>query len=393
MSDVHDWSAKPVLDWLLDEGRCLSTPTALIEGLGAQLRLVGMPVDRMTVVVFSLHPLYAGVRYSWDGGEVTASNGTHEFMQTAPFLSSPMHRIVSGESLIRRRLSDSECPDDFPFVPEYRAEGFTDYVITALLFGDGSRNCISLSTRRDSGFSDHDLAEARTLLNVFALLMDNYTNKALSATLLNTYVGQISGQRVLDGRIKRGDGDLIDAIIWFSDLRDSTPLTESLGHAAFLALLNEYFDATAGAVTAHGGEVLRFIGDASLAVFPIEGDRSSFEVAARTAVGAATSAMQAVNEINHRREKAGDVPLRCGIGMNRGEVLYGNIGTPARLEFSVIGAAANEAARIESLCKTKNQRLVVSKDIARSVDAPWIALGQQSLRGVRGQREYFGLVD
>ena len=313
-------------------------------------------------------------------------------METSPFLSSPMAQIVrNGVATIRRKLCDPECPDDFPAVAEFRAEGFTDYVAAELIFGDGSRQCVSFSTRVPGGFTDHDLAQFESVRQVLALVLDSHNNRALSSTLLNTYLGNISGGRVLDGQIRRGDGDIIDAIVWFSDLRESTVLTKRLGREAFLQVLNEYFDATAGAVIGNGGEVLRFIGDASLAVFPVTPGEVGFTAAVTAAMNAAKEAMHQMDVLNadrHRRE----VPvLGYGIALNAGEVLFGNIGTATRLEFSVIGAAANEAARMETLCKTEQCRLVVSERIARATKLKWRHLGSRALRGVEGGDEYFGL--
>src|SRR6185503_1502823 len=157
----------------------------------------------------------------------------------------------------------------------------------------------------------------------------------LARTLLETYLGRISGAKVLDGQIKRGDGQSIDAVIWFSDLRESTPLSASLGEQRFLELLNDYFAATAGAVLEHGGEVLRFIGDASLAVFPTAG--ATARDACLRATAAARSARARAVAANARRIAAGLPGFACGVGLHFGRVLYGNIGIPERLEFSVIG--------------------------------------------------------
>jgi adenylate cyclase len=194
---------------------------------------------------------------------------------------------------------------------------------------------------------------------------------------------------VLEGQIKRGDGEELDAVIWFSDLRDSTPLSRSLGERRFLDLLNDYFEATAGAVLEHGGEVLRFIGDASLAVFPTS--RESPQAACTRAVAAARAARDRARESNAKRVKAGLPPFNCGVGLHLGRVLYGNIGTPDRLEFSVIGAAANEAARIEALCKDTGKDVVLSESVVAQLDERWPSLGKFELRGVPQPMEVFAL--
>jgi adenylate cyclase len=257
----------------------------------------------------------------------------------------------------------------------------TDWVMVEVVFGSGQRNAVSLATRRPGGFSAHDIAETERILHPFALAMENFTNRELAQTLLETYLGRKTGTRVLQGQIRRGDGEGIDAVIWFSDLRDSTPLAQRLGEARFLGLLNDYFEATAGAVLEHGGEVLRFIGDASLAVFPISDTQPRRDMCA-AAVEAARAARGRTASVNERRMSAGEEAFHCGIGLHLGHVLYGNIGTPERLEFSVIGAAANETARIEALCKRTGRDIVVSRAVADALGAEWPGLGRFELAGV-----------
>ncbi len=303
-----------------------------------------------------------------------------------------MTRIMDGERVIRRRLDDPE-QRDFPVLDELAGEGFVDCVLAELLFTSGARNGVSLATRRSAGFSDHDIAEIERILHLFAMLMETHTNRDIAANLLDTYLGTISGARVLEGKIQRGDGDHIDVVIWFSGLRNSTPLAESLGHEGFLELLNDYFEATAGAVLEHAGEVLRFIGDASLAVFPINDARQAGAVC-RTALAAACDARERVREVNAIRAGDQRSEFSYGVGLHRGNVLYGNIGTPARLEFSVVGPAANETARIEALCKETGNDVVISETVARHLpEAPTRlkSLGRQTLRGVGRDIEVFAL--
>jgi adenylate cyclase len=346
-----------------------------------------MPIDRVAFFFGTLHPQYFGIAMFWDGADVRVLEATYQLLQTEEYLNSPARSITEGARAIRRRLSDADCPIDYPVLAELRAAGLTDYVIAEVVFSGGARNSVSLATRRPGGFSDADIAEVERLLHPFGMVMEIFVSRALSRTLLDTYLGRISGNRVLEGQIKRGDGESLDAVIWFSDLRDSTPLAQSLGEAGFLELLNEYFEATAGAVLAHGGEVLRFIGDASLAVFPTAADGAP--AACRRAVEAAREARKRSLAANTRRHAAGLAPFACGIGLHRGRVLYGNIGVRERLEFSVIGAAANEAARIEALCKETGSDVVLSPTVAAELDEPCRSLGRHTLRGVAQPMEIF----
>jgi len=382
------WSIAPVVDWLMHKGRHLPARDAVVREICERVRAAGLPIERVAFFFYALHPQYFGVALYWDGEKVTTRAGDHDFLLTDEYRDSPAARISAGERTIRRRLDVAEDRLDFPFLRELKAAGLTDYVIAEVLFSDGTRNAVSLSTRQAGGFTDHDIAEIEKLLHPFALVMEMHSGRELARTLLETYLGRISGSRVLDGQIRRGDGQSIDAVIWFSDLRDSTPLSAALGEQGFLALLNDYFAATAGAVLAHGGEVLRFIGDASLAVFPTAGEPGA---ACERAAQAARDARARVGAANAARRSAGLPGFACGVGLHLGRVHYGNIGVPERLEFSVIGAAANKAARIEALCKETGADVVLSGSVAAHLAAPCRSLGRHALRGIADAEEVFAL--
>jgi len=387
---VTQWSIAPVVDWLMHKGRHLPSPERLVAEICPRVRDAGMPIERVGFFFWTLHPQYSGSALFWHGERVERLRGDPNLRQQPVYLESPVRRIVEGARVIRRRLERPDCPMDFPVLAELKAEGITDWVMVEVVFGSGQRNAVSLSTRRAGGFTDHDIAETEKILHPFSLVMENFTNRELAQTLLETYLGRHTGARVLQGQIRRGDGESIDAVIWFSDLRESTPLARRLGDERFLGLLNDYFEATAGAVLEHGGEVLRFIGDASLAVFPISDPHATGDVCA-AAVEAARAARGRTASANERRSAAGEPPFHCGIGLHLGRVLYGNIGTPERLEFSVIGAAANETARIEGLCKRTGRDVVVSREVADALGAQWPNLGRFELAGVDRPMEVLAL--
>src|SRR5262245_36474158 len=233
---MSHWSVTPVVDWLLRKGRLLGTPQEVVAELCARVRAQGMPLDRVAFFFWTLHPQYFGIAMFWDGEQVKVGQGTRALLTSDTYLKSPAARIRDGERIIRRRLEQPDCPLDLPVFEELKVEGFTDYVIVEVVFGNGSRNSVSLATRKPGGFSDHDITEVQGLLHAFALAMENFINRDMARTLLETYLGRISGSRVLDGQVQRGDGSEIDAVIWFSDLRDSTPLSAALGERAFLEL-------------------------------------------------------------------------------------------------------------------------------------------------------------
>jgi adenylate cyclase len=252
----------------------------------------------------------------------------------------------------------------------------TDYYATPLPTITAEKLLASFTTRRPGGFSDEQLAALRRLRIPVGRIAEIMGLRRKAQNILDAYLGQQTGQKVLAGHIQRGYGEEIRAVIWFCDLRDSTPLAESMSREDFLRLLNEYFECVLGPVQERGGEILRFIGDAALAIFPIGNDPAA--VACAKALEAATESVARMKQLNSTRHP----PLRFGIGLHLGLVLYGNIGTPTRIEFTVIGAAANEAARIEGLCKTLKVDVAVSDNVARHLPGRLRSLGRHQLRGV-----------
>ncbi|HXR58176.1 MAG TPA: hypothetical protein VN747_02565, partial [Burkholderiales bacterium] len=197
------WSIAPVIDWMMHRGRHLATREEIVGGICERVRAAGLPIDRVAFFLWTLHPQYAGVALFWDGARVTLNRGAHGFERTDVYRNSPAARITGGERVIRRKLEDPGCALDFPVLRELREQGMSDYVMAEVLFSGGVRNSVSLTTRRAGGFTEHDIAEVQKLLHPFALIMENFNNRDLARTLLETYLGRISGSRVLEGQIKR----------------------------------------------------------------------------------------------------------------------------------------------------------------------------------------------
>ena len=236
------------------------------------------------------------------------------------------------------------------------------------------------------------------VLPILSRLYEVQAKERSAATLMHTFMGKHTGERVLNGQIRRGDGEDMHAVIWFSDLRNSTPLAETMTRAEFLVYLNQFFDGMAGAVVDNGGEILRFIGDAVLAIFPIERNYnnesgwdacSEVEMACERAINAVKAAQFAIAETNIEMLSTGLPEIKYGIGMHIGDLTYGNIGIPERLEFTVIGSAANEAARIEAMTKNLSVPVLISDTFASAYLGELVSVGQHQLRGVEGKRELF----
>lgn len=375
-----------MLDWLLGPRAPGRTPEEAFGDLCRALRERGIAIYRVGLFVRTLHPNVAGRAYFWreDRDRVEVDSADHSWFATEDHLKSPIHAVWTMNAETRRRLADPACPMDYPVLADLRAEGATDYVAVPLRFLSGEIHVASFASRRPGGFRDAELAALRTVLPYFTRVVEIYGLMRKARNILDAYLGPNAGAKVLAGQIKRGDGEDIHAVIWFCDLRDSTALADSMSRRDFLSILNEYFECTLEPVLQRKGEVLRFIGDAALAIFPIDGRPGE---ACAAAVEAARQALARMEKANKKRP----LPLRFGIGLHLGELTYGNIGTPGRIEFTVIGAAANEAARIESLCKQLDVDLLVSEHVARVLPIRWRSMGSHTLRGVGDKIELFTL--
>jgi len=393
--------ANPLIDWLLSEGWNIVDSGELLKGLVLRMQQAGIDMWRVRLTLRTLHPQVIGVSYTWQGDkdEVEVYEAPHSILQTDEYRNSPYAAIFEGAGGVRRRLDVPGAVLDFGVLADIKAEGATDYVAMPLVFSDGKINAITFATRRPGGFPSGQLTWLNDMLPVLARLVEVHAMRRTAKTLLDTYLGPHTGERVLNGHIRRGDGEDIAAVIWFCDLRNSTALAESMPRGDFLGILNDYYDCVAGAVVDRGGEVLRFIGDAALAIFPTgsgqANDRTcaALDCAAASALAAAAEARWRLEDLNRRRAETDQQPLAFGLALHVGELTYGNIGVPGRLEFTVIGAAANEAARLEGLSKPLGRSLIVSDTFARAYPAPWISLGHHRLAGVAAPREVFTLSD
>ncbi len=391
-----------VADWLMSQALGEADVQGIVGGCCDRLRAAGIPLWRGFVSFRILHPKFAAVSIIWRLGQRTGTVEHTETLHGEAFTSedwrqSPMSHMLSTQiPFLRRRLRGEEALLDFPVCRDLREQGASDYVAWMVPFArddepgphrDGVIG--SWTTDRPSGFSD---PEIRTLVRIQRRLVVSLKvqiKQQIAQTVLATYLGTDAGRRVLDGQIRRGDGEMLHAVIWYSDMRDSTRLADSLAAEDFLETVNSYFECTAGAVLANGGEVLRFIGDAVLAIFPIrDGDPQS---ACEAAMAAARDAEARLQALNQERARSDLEALDYGLALHVGDVMFGNIGVPERLEFSVIGPAANEVARIESLTKTLGRRTLASAEFAGSVPGDWESTGAHALEGVATAVEVMAL--
>lgn len=376
------WSLEPIASWLLTEGRLLLDPAALLTALMARLDAAGARIDRVRISSRTLHPQLVALGVLWTRANgAQQQNGPHGVQESDAYLGSPMQFVNQHKQMFRRRLDASVGSDDHSLLHDMRAEGMTDYVAVPMVFASGTTNVMTLATAAPEGFSDADLERVQALANLLAPMYEIINLRRTSLGLLNTFVGQRVSERIVQGQVKRGDGERIEAAFWYSDLRGFTSLSERLPTEELLRLLNEYFEYCAAAAAARGGEILQFIGDAILIVFEIDSPDKEASVC-ESALDAAVDAFASMAVVNSRRLRSGQPPIEFGLGLHLGSVTHANVGSPDRLSFNVVGPAVNMTARIQELTKETGVALLMSSDFARLVQRPLRRVGRYVLRGI-----------
>jgi adenylate cyclase len=384
---MPDTNIKEVAEWLIDGARSAPQPAQVLAQLSERLVACGIPLWRVAVFVRTLHPQVMGRRFIWrPGTEVEASEAPFELLESADFLENPIAQVYAAGRTLRRKLADPDCAVDFPILAELRAEGITDYLASPLVFTDGAIHAVTCTTRQPGGFTDAQIGGIEAILTPLARVAEIRALRRMGSTLLDTYVGHDAGERILAGRIRRGDIEEIHAAIWLSDMRGFTALADSLPPPVLIDLLNRYFDCQVPVILEHGAEVLKFMGDGLLAIFRITGNEA--EVCER-ALAAARRAQANIAALSD----AAMPGLRFGLALHIGDVLYGNIGSGNRLDFTCIGPAVNCAARIEKLTSQLGRAILASGEFARHCAGEFTSLGEFRLAGFSAPQLVFGLED
>ena len=376
----------PVIRWLMTEGRHITDAKSFLECFAARLRDARVDVSRITTGVPVLHPQLFSVSSLWERDKgVTERRYRVDPSQDAILANSPIRSAYDGNPFRSRLTTAAEQPE-FPILTELRSVGVTDYVVLPVPFSDGTNKALSLATTRVDGFSDDEIALFEAMTPALAVNLEIQALRRMARTLLDTYVGRQAGGRVLAGQIRRGMGETINAVIWLSDLRGFTSLSESSPRDELIEMLNRYFGPMCDAIEASGGEVLKFIGNSVLAIFPIERDAAA---ACRRALEAAHAAKASIEA-----EAASGAPLiHYGLALHVGDVMYGNIGGTARLDFTVIGPAVNLTSRIESLCKDLQRSPLLSAEFVRASGVRAELLGEFALKGVGARQPIYGVIE
>jgi adenylate cyclase len=396
-----------LLAWLTQAGLAGTPETDIISVFCERCVAAGIPLSRAHVAIDTLHPVHEGRLFRWGypneplvheygrtslegldvSGAVSLDAQATDVWRRGPFYNM----LQTGASLLRRRLN-AATKDEFSMLADWLVAGMTDYVAITTRFAEkgviGEMDAVysSWGTKASEGFNDSQIATLEHLVPHLALAIKSVSLTHMTRTLMETYLGRDAGQRVLSGRIVRGVAERIDAVVWFSDLRGFTHITDTTPEQV-IPLLNDYSDVIVSAIHEHGGDVLKLVGDGTLAIFTAE-DRTH---ACTAALSAAIAARAGIATLNKRREANGKPVTDMYLGLHVGEVFYGNVGSRERLDFTVIGPAVNEVSRIAAMCRSIDQPALMSSAFANvdAVKRRLVSVGRYALRGVSHPQELF----
>jgi adenylate cyclase len=392
-----------IAEWIVAAGLAGESETAMLDGFCRRAVAAGLPIASSILLIDTLHPVHEGRAIRWrraDGGktELVEYGPTNEGDAAMAWQASAFYRLLqTGGSLLRKRLGPGQ-PNEYPRDEGLAAEGVTEYVALINRFAPegaiGEMDCVysHWDTDRPGGFADDEIAALVGLLPSLALAVKCVSLTRIAGTLVETYLGRDPGRRVLAGRIGRGAAERINAVLWYSDLRGFTRITDNAPPAQTIALLNDYAEAAISTIHEHGGDVLKLIGDGILAIFPFGDDSATACAGAVAAEGALRGRLA---KLNTKRADTGLPTTEIYLGLHVGEVFYGNIGSRERLDFTVIGPAVNEVARIAAMCRSADRDVLLSANFAAASIAAGartpVSVGRYALRGVERPQELFTL--
>jgi adenylate cyclase len=389
---VNPSELQKIADWLIDGARSAVSPGQMMTETCERLVLAGLPLWRVGVFVQTLHPDIFGVSFVWrPGTEVVISSAESDPRNTPQFKRSPLAILYDREQEVRFRLDDPQSRR-FPLLDDLRGEGVTDYIALPLRFTSNSIHASSWTTKQPGGFSDDQLAALRALVRPLTRLIEIINLTRTASNLLDTYVGNRAGERILGGQIRRGHADTMQAAIWLSDLRGFTALSDRLPAETVVDILNQYFDCQVHAIKAHGGEVLKFMGDGLLAVFPIADTIQDAQEVCGHVLEAARESRASVDAMHYPIGEAVE-RFRFGVALHVGRILFGNIGGGNRLDFTCIGPAVNLAARLEKIAGRLRRTIVASAGFAGICQNQWTDLGEFPISGFSKAERVYGLQD
>jgi adenylate cyclase len=390
-----------ISDWIIRRGLEGADEAELLREFCEKSNEAGLPLARALVIIDTLHPVHEGTVFRWRNDNIEEKAATQygrtneggeaaESWQRSPFY----HLLQNGGEEMRRRIGFGDIAD-FPILQDMKDEGHTDYMVFVHRFASGAAIgemdgvYSGWSTRSVTGFSDADITALRRLVPALDLAIKSAGLAKVADTLVKVYLGHDAGRRVLEGRIQRGVADRIEAALWFSDLRGYTTITDTAPPGEIIPLLNDYSEAVITSIYEAGGDVLKLIGDGTLALFRAD----NLGEACRRALKAQEIARRRVKELNDKRQAEERPITYVYVGLHVGEVFYGNVGSVDRLDFTVVGPAVNETSRIASMCRSVDRPLLISSTFSDALPvterSQLVSVGRFALRGVGQAKELF----
>ncbi len=378
--------------WMMTEGRCSGDPVKVVSYFSSKLIEAGVPLWRANIAQRFANPLLIAWGVIWTPDGTESYDVTHVRMLTRDYLGSAFEYIMENHRPLHKSLRGLDPEKEHLSFIEFAEAGGTDYYATLLHYGDGSRHGCTFVTQAADGFSPEHLEMIEAAKSGLASAMEPITMRKSSRGLLRTYLGDGPSEAVWNGTIQRGERTALEAVVMFSDLRGFTQLSDSAGEGEILDALDGYFDVVVQSVEDKGGDVLKFMGDGILSIFaiPSSADRAHQCRQAALAAGGVLAGLAALND---SRAEAGKPSLDLGIGINAGQVSYGNIGSPGRLDFTVLGSAVNVASRIEGLTKSIGDRVLATAAVAESAPDLFAACGEHEVRGLTRPIDLFSLIE
>ncbi|WP_170754974.1 adenylate/guanylate cyclase domain-containing protein [Ruegeria lacuscaerulensis] len=400
--DPNAAKSTDLINWIVTRGLEGADKEELLDGYCTRLVELGVPLMRFHAAQSALHPVYGGTGYSWyqgRGGDYQKFKYSEDVSED--WQNSPLFAILNDDiDYVHERIVDQNEPSKYPLINELREVGATDYYATSVAFDVPTHNMppdakktvdgvlLSWTSNAPEGFRDSDLELIHTALPHLGLALKSASNARVSKDLMRVYLGRDAGRRVLSGEIRRGSLQQIDAVIWNFDLEGFTSLSEELPGNEIIDMLNDYLAVAVGVVHDNDGNILKFMGDGLMAMF----DVGDIDADARAALKAVPMLQSRIEELNAAREADGLPVANYTLALHSGEILYGNIGSESRLDFTVIGPAVNQTARIAGMHRSLGQRILISDDVARAAQPcgkELISVGRYMLRGVPEPKELF----
>ncbi len=385
-------SSDDITNWLISEGRLLGDGVAIVNGYASRLAQAGVPLSRANISQRFANPLLVAWGVIWTPEETSQYDVTHKMLETVSYVGSPFEYLHTHQKPLHKSLVGLDRNVDHSSYLELSDAGGTDLFALLLTYGDGSQNGCTFVTDDPDGFQAEHVDLIRKTSDGLACAMEPVSMRRSTESLLRTYIGQGPAEAVCNGSIQRGESKAVEAVVVFSDLRGFTSKSESWSEADLYAALNDYFDTVVQAMNDHGGDVLKFMGDGILSIFTIDGTEQR-DAQCRKAIAAARAVITRLGKLNENRRIAGLENLELGIGINTGPVSYGNIGSPSRLDFTVLGSAVNIASRTQDLCKTLGETILATDPVAQSEPGVYEDRGNHALRGVAKPTRLFALRD